>query len=95
MVEVLTLAKILGFSFFVTKFAPFQWVLDLFEINEKTNPYKILLYNLISILLGCLSCCSFWVGFTIYGLWWGISAYVIAYFYNQLIAPFVEKIRLQ
>lgn len=94
MVEVVILAKILGFSFFITKFTPFQWVLDLFEVNQNTNPYKILLYNVISILLGCLPCCSFWVGFGFFGLWYGISCYAIAYFYNQLIAPFVDKIRL-
>ena len=95
MEEVVILGKILGFSFFVTKFAPFQWTMDLFEINEKSNPYKILFHNTISILLGCFSCCSFWTGFFTFGLWYAVSAYVIAYFYNQLIAPFVDKIRLQ
>lgn len=94
MVELMTLGKILGLSFFITKFAPFQWVSDLFEVNQKTNPILVVLKNTFIIIIGCFPCCSFWVGFFTFGLWFGISAYVIAYFYNQLLAPFIEKIRL-
>lgn len=88
------LCKILGVSFFITKFSPIQWILDLLQSSEKTKPIFTLLYNMISILLGCFSCCSFWVGTIFFGFWWGISAYVIAYLYNQILAPFIEKIRL-
>ncbi|NBO22677.1 hypothetical protein EBU94_04970 [bacterium] len=94
MEEVVILGKILGLSFFITKFAPIEWVLDLIRPSDKANSFIVLMYNLISILLGCFSCCSFWTGTLLYNFWFGISAYVIAYFYNQIIAPFVEKIRL-
>ena len=91
----IVLSKILGLSFFITKFSPIQWILELFHPTEKTNSFLVLIYNIISIMTGCFSCCSFWTGTILFGFWYGIGAYVIAYLYNQLIAPFVEKIRLQ
>ncbi len=94
MEEVVILGKTLGVSFFITKFAPIQWVLDLFQPKENSSSFVVLIYNLISILLGCFSCCSFWIGTLVYGFWWGISSYVIAYLYNQILAPYIEKIRL-
>lgn len=94
MEEVVILGKILGLSFFITKFSPINWVLDLFQPKEKTSSILILIYNMMSILLGCFSCCSFWVGTIMYGFWWGISSYVIAYLYNQILAPHIEKIKL-
>jgi len=92
---IIILGKVLGLSFFITKFSPIQWILDLFQPSEKTNTFLILLYNLISILTGCFSCCSFWTGTLMFGFWYGISAYVISYLYNQVLSPFIEKIRLQ
>lgn len=94
MEQLIVLSKILGLSFFITKFAPISWVLDLLQPTEGSRPFAILIYNIVSILTGCFSCCSFWTGTLLFGFWYGISAYVIAYIYNQLIAPFVEKIRL-
>lgn len=91
----IVLSKILGLSFFITKFSPIQWILELLHPTEKTNSFLVLIYNIISIMTGCFSCCSFWTGTILFGFWYGIGAYVIAYLYNQLIAPFVEKIRLQ
>ena len=91
---IIILSKVLGLSFFITKFSPIQWILELVQPSEKTNTFLVLLYNLISILTGCFSCCSFWTGTLMFGFWYGISAYFIAYLYNQILAPFVEKIRL-
>jgi hypothetical protein len=89
----MVLGKILGASFFITKFAPFQWILE--PIGEQLKSKVLLLiYHIISLLTSCFSCCSFWVGTIFFGFWWGISAYVIAYLYNQVLAPFIEKIRL-
>lgn len=93
--ELIILCKILGLSFFITKFSPIQWILDLFYPSEKSNAFVILIYNIVSLLTSCFSCCSFWVGTIFFGFWYGISAYVIAYLYNQVLAPFIEKIRLQ
>jgi hypothetical protein len=94
METLIVLGKVLGASFFITKFAPIQWLLDLFYPSEKSNPLLVLIYNIVSLLTSCFSCCSFWVGTIFFGFWWGISAYVIAYLYNQVLAPFIEKIRL-
>jgi hypothetical protein len=94
MEQLIVLSKILGLGFFITKFAPIQWILDLFYPSEKSNAFVILIYNILSLLTSCFSCCSFWVGTIFFGFWWGISAYVVAYFYIQLLAPIVEKIRL-
>lgn len=96
------LGKILGASFFITKFAPIQWFLDLLEPNDvegvksfsQKHPFLFLIINIIKLLTGCFSCCSFWVGTIFFGFWFGISAYVIAYLYNQVLAPIIEKIRL-
>jgi hypothetical protein len=94
MEQLTELCKILGASFFITKFAPIQWILELIQPSDKTHPFLVLISNLISILLTCFSCCSFWVGTIFFGFWFGIGAYVIAYFYIQILAPYVEKIKL-
>ena len=94
MEELIILGKILGVSFFITKFSPIHWILDLLYPSEKSNAFVILIYNIVSLLTSCFSCCSFWTGTLLYGFWFGISAYVIAYLYIQLLAPIVEKIRL-
>ena len=94
MEQLIVLSKILGLGFFITKFSPIQWILDLFYPSEKSNAFVILIYNIVSLLTSCFSCCSFWVGTIFFGFWYGISAYVIAYLYNQVLAPFIEKIRL-
>ena len=92
METLIVLGKVLGASFFITKFAPFQWVLE--SIGEQLKSKVLLLiYHISSLLTTCFSCCSFWVGTIFFGFWWGISAYVIAYLYNQVLAPFIEKIR--
>ena len=94
MEQLIILSKILGLAFFITKFAPINWILELLYPSEKSNPFLILIYNIVSLLTTCFSCCSFWVGTIFFGFWYGISAYVIAYLYNQILAPFIEKIRL-
>ena len=102
MEQLMVLGKILGASFFITKFAPIQWVLDLLQPSNaddlksfsRRRPFLFLILNVIQLLTGCFSCCSFWVGTIFFGFWFGISAYVIAYLYNQVLAPFIEKIRL-
>jgi hypothetical protein len=103
METIIVLGKILGLSFFITKFSPIQWVLEALQpkvdynlpASEQKRPLLIFIYNIVSILTGCFSCCSFWTGTLLYGFWFGISAYVIAYLYNQILSPFIEKIRLQ
>ena len=93
METLIILGKILGLSFFITKFSPIQWILELLQPKSE-RPFSQLIYNIIMVLTGCFSCCSFWTGTLLFGFWFGISAYVIAYLYNQVLAPFVEKIRL-
>lgn len=94
MEELIILGKVLGSSFFITKFSPIQWILDLIQPTEKTNAFLVLVYNIISLATSCFSCCSFWLGFLFFNFWYGVTAYVVAYFYIQLLAPIVEKIRL-
>lgn len=94
MEQLMVLGKILGVSFFITKFAPIQWILEPLEPNREKRPFSFLIYSIFTLLTGCFSCCSFWIGTIFFGFWFGISAYVIAYLYNQVLAPFIEKIRL-
>jgi hypothetical protein len=95
MIQLIILSKILGLSFFITKFSPIQWILDIIRPSEKVNTFIQLMYNILVVITGCFSCCSTWIGFIIGGFWYGISAYFIAFLYNQLISPYIEKIRLQ
>lgn len=93
MEEMIILGKILSSSFVLTKFAPISWIIDIIRGNIK-NDYLMLFFNIITLALDCFSCASFWIGFIFFGFWYAISAYIISYFYNQLVAPFVDKIRL-
>lgn len=90
---IILLSKILGLAFVITHFSPIQWVLDAIRQRVK-KPISRLLFDLITIPTWCISCCSFWLGLAMGGLWYGVTVYIVAYVYNQKVAPWMDKIKL-
>lgn len=67
----ISIIKILLLSWFVSSFAPLQWLLELI-------PHKLTKLILMTIT-GCWKCCSLWVGLILSGdIWISLIASVIA-----------------
>jgi hypothetical protein len=87
--------KTLCLGFVITKFTPFQWFLEAISPIFNKNGVTKFIFNIISLLTSCFSCCSFWTGCIMYGFWYGIVGYILAYLYGKLLEHKVEKVRFQ
>lgn len=96
---ILLILKTLGIAFVLTKFTPLQMILDIIfhSIKPKENKISLILntlVNIITLLFTCLSCCSFWVGFLLGGIWIAIASYIIAFFYQARLSYLeIQKIK--
>lgn len=89
--SIILVLKTLGLAFVITHFAPLEWLLTSFKPK---NIIINLIYNIIKLLLSCLSCCSFWLGICIGGFWVGVISYIIAFFYQKRFGWLeIEKIK--
>ncbi len=72
------LIKIILLSFLITQFEPIQWLLDLLPSN--------LFSAIVTMLLTCLKCCSFWVGLVMtHSIWMASTAFFISFFLDKII----------
>lgn len=85
MITIITILKILGLSFVISKFYPLQYLIEAVEPLFKKKPIYQLLYNMFSILTSCFNCLCLWVGIIIGGFWIAILSYVISYLYTNSI----------
>jgi hypothetical protein len=83
--EILILKSIL-LAFLITQFEPIQWILDMLPNNLFTA--------IITTLLTCLKCVSFWVGLIIGGFWIGCTAFIIGFVIDKILMR-VNKISLK
>jgi len=74
--EIIIIKTIL-LAFLITQFEPIQWVLELLPNNIFTA--------ILTMLLTCLKCCSFWVGLIIGGFWIGCTAFTIGYVIDKIL----------
>lgn len=81
------LVKIFLLSFLINQFEPLQWILDLLP--------KTLLTAIITMLLTCLKCTSFWVGLIISGdIFIASGAFLIGFIIDKILMK-VNKINLK
>jgi hypothetical protein len=86
--------KILLLSLTITKFTPLQTLLFIIKDNVIINHITEIIYNGIVKILSCFKCAAFWTGLIMTGdIWIALTASFIAYVYNKLIDPYIEKIR--
>lgn len=84
----MTLTKIFIMSWLITHFKPLSWILDLL-------PDK-LVFNLVKLLLTCLTCVSFW-----FGLLWCQDIFISAlaaftgFWYDKIFGFYENRIRLR
>lgn len=82
------LSEVFILSWLITHFKPLTWCLDLL-------PDK-LLFNLLKLLLTCLTCVSFW-----FGLVWchdiviSATASFIGFWYDKIFGYYENRIRLK
>jgi len=88
----LLIVKSFLLSHLIVKYEPISWILDLME--PKTAIGKIL-YNSISLALGCIKCASLYVGWIIGGFWVGVITSFIAYLWSQIVTPYIDRIRFR
>jgi hypothetical protein len=95
MTQIELILKSFALAFVITKFTPLSWFMEAISpVFSKYNNTK-LIFNLTSLLLSCISCCSFWVGMIIGGLWVAVPAYIIAHLYSNLLSHKIDKINFQ
>lgn len=80
--------KILGLAWFLTKCDPLVDALELisFIINLiipkwKIKPLIFQVFDTIFLILQCWACTSFWTGWLMGGIWYGIGCYILVYIY--------------
>jgi len=85
--------KTLLISWFVVKFEPLQWTLDILKSKVKPNNIVLnLILNIITLLTTCAKCASLWSGLLIGGMWVALISSYIMYIYSWIIEPRIEKI---
>lgn len=79
--------KLFLLAWVITRFEPIQIVLELIPDN--------LVFNLLKLLVSCLKCVSFWLVliFT-YDIFLASGMAFIAFWYDKLISPIENKVRL-
>lgn len=85
--------KILLLAWFITKFEPISWILEILEPSIPKNNISTLIFNISRLSLGCLKCASFYIGLIMGGFWVGCLSSFIAYLYMNTIQPQIDKLR--
>ena len=80
-------------SHLIVKYEPITWIMESIRDSFNKNGLTRLLYNIISLSLGCIKCCSLYIGWILGGFWIGVISTFITYLYSNLISPKIEKLR--
>jgi hypothetical protein len=82
-----TIGKVFIVSWFITRFKPLTWVLELL-------PDK-LAFNLVKLLLTCLTCVSFWLAIAYtQNVWLSALCAFVGFWYDKIFGFYENKIRL-
>jgi hypothetical protein len=84
--------KILLLANVIVEFPAFKWIVDMKWTELKPNFFKYVL----KLVLSCLQCCSFWIGWAISGdIYVASASYFIAGLYTKFIGAYINKITLE
>lgn len=94
--SLILILKIIGLSWFITHFDPIMWLIDSARINiNHKRTFIHLIFNVITVLLTCLKCCSFWLGLTISGsIWIALAASYLSFLYDKIVGPWESIINI-
>lgn len=76
-ITTIIIIKTLLLSFLINQFEPIQWILDLLPNNFFTA--------IITTLLTCLKCTSFWVGLILGGFWISTITFLIGWILDKIL----------
>jgi hypothetical protein len=88
--DILIIIKVLCIAFAVTRFEPLHWILD--AINEKTKNNLFCL--ILSTILTCIKCFSFWtLLFITHSLFLASVGFIIAFIYDKNFSQWEKRIK--
>lgn len=92
---IITIFKIMGLAWFVSRFDPIQWVLEAVRSNFSNDRKFIqLLFMVLETITTCSKCAAFWIGLVLYGIWPALIASFIIFWYDKIFLPIEHKITL-
>ena len=78
---IIILIKIVLLAFLITQFEPIRWLLNLLPSN--------LITAILTLLLTCLKCCSFWIGLIMtLDIYMAASAFVIGFILDKVLEKY-------
>lgn len=77
-------------SHFITKFQPFEWIMDVIRMKIGNRLVPSLILNCLNVLITCHKCSALWIGILCGGIWVGLVTSYLAYLYGWLIEPKIE-----
>lgn len=78
---IIILIKIVLLAFLITQFEPIRWLLNLLPSN--------LITAILTLLLTCLKCCSFWIGLIMtLDIYMAAGAFVIGFILDKILEKY-------
>ena len=86
MIEIILILKIIGLSWFITRFPLLEVIFSYLPENIFTLVFKL--------MFECLKCTSFWIGLIIGGIWIALISSFISMLYDKILGEWEKNIKL-